>query len=135
MILFPLETTVRELSGEGSVVVEGGGGMVVVMDDSIDPVVAVLMGNDAVVAGEPIGELTVDPVAVDSGALSVVGEDKIVLDVVVVFKEEESSISIADTPLHSSKASTQGSRHVAHSSDSSSNSLFQERNNGVCERG
>lgn len=128
MILFPLETTVRELSGEGNVVVEGGGGVVVVvMDESMDPVIVAL-------GGEPVGELTVDPVAVDSDTLAVVGEDAIVLDDVVVFEEEESSISIADTPLHSSNASIQGIRHVSQASDSSSNSLFEERKNGVCEK-
>jgi len=85
-----------------------------VMDEFMDPVI--------VAVAEPTGELTVDPDAVDSGTLAVVGKDAIVLDDVVVFEEEESSISIADTPLHSSNASIQGIRHVSQASDSSSNS-------------
>ncbi len=117
MTAFPPEATVRAPSGDGramgasltDVVVEGGG-MVVVVDESIE------VGNDSVVVeGAPMG--TVELVVVDSGAEAVVA-------VVAVDDEEVSSpMSIADKPLHSSKACTHGSRHDAHSSDSSSNSL------------
>ncbi len=89
-----------------------GGGMVVVVDESME------VGNNAgVVEGVPIMGI-VELEVVDSDAEAVVA-------VVVVDDDDEvsSPMSMADTPLHSSKACTHGSRHDAHSSDSSSNSL------------
>lgn len=89
--------------------IEGGGMVVVVVDESIE------VGNDVVVVeGAPMA--IVELGVVDSGAEAVVA-------VVAVDDEEVSPpMSIADTPLHSSKACTHGSRHDVHSSDSSSNS-------------
>jgi hypothetical protein len=114
-MLFPPDATVREASGDGAATgdaVEAGGGMVLLL----------------VVDGELV--ISVEVEVVDSGAVEEVVdvvEETIGLDVVVVaVDDEESSMSMADTPLHSSNASTHGSRHAAHSSDSSSNSLYEE---------
>lgn len=112
-MLFPPEATVREASGDGAATgdaVEAGGGMVLLL----------------LVDGELV--ISVEVEVVDSGAVEEVVdvvEETIGLDV-VVDDDEESSMSMADTPLHSSNASTHGSRHAAHSSDSSSNSLYEE---------
>lgn len=114
-MLFPPDATVREASGDGAATgdaVEAGGGMVLLL----------------LVDGELV--ISVEVEVVDSGAVEEVVdvvEETIGLDVVVVaVDDEESSMSMADTPLHSSNASTHGSRHAAHSSDSSSNSLYEE---------
>lgn len=116
-MLFPPDATVREASGDGAATgdaVEAGGGMVLLL----------------LVDGELV--ISVEVEVVDSGAVEEVVdvvEETIGLDVVVVaVDDEESSMSMADTPLHSSNASTHGRRQSAHSSESSSNSLFEENN-------
>ena len=133
ILLFPPEV-VRELSSDEGVMgaifggEDDGGEVLAVVNNSDDPDV---VGND-VVSRLSIVSLSEVP-GVDSGALEVavvvIVEDSlgpVVVFVVVWFVEEKvavSSSSIPDTPLHSSRASTQGSRQSAHSSDSSSNSL------------
>ena len=114
-ILIPPEATVREASGDGAAMgaaVEAAGGMVLLL---------VVMDGELVIS--------VEVEVVDSGAVAevvAVVEETIGLDVVVAFDDEESSMSMEDTPLHSSNASTHGRRQSAHSSESSSNSLFEE---------
>ena len=119
-MLFPPEATVREASGDGAATgdaVEAAGGMVLLL---------------LVMDGELV--ISVEVEVVDSGAVAevvAVVEETIGRDVeedVVDDDEEESSMSMADTPLHSSNASTHGRRQSAHSSESSSNSLFEENN-------
>ncbi len=111
-MLFPPEATVREASGDGAATgdaVEAGGGMVLLL----------------LVDGELV--ISVEVEVVDSGAVEeVVDVVEETIGLGVVDDDEESSMSMADTPLHSSNASTHGSRHAAHSSDSSSNSLYVE---------
>ena len=126
-IVFPPDAIVRAPSGDGratgasvdAIIVEGGRVMV--------EVESMKVGNDDMVEGEPIGATVELGVVTDSGegaAVMVVVVVAVVTAVTVVVDEEESSMSMADTPLHSSKACAHGSRHDAHSSDSSSNSLF-----------
>lgn len=144
-IVYPSEATVRAPSGDDRstgasvvdiiVVVEGGRMVVDVKVESME------VGNDAVVVvvvaaeGESIGTTVVLGVVFDSGEEESAAVVASVVAVVVAVDEEVSSMSMADTPLHSSKASTHGSRHDVHSSDSSANSLLGgiERVT-VCER-
>lgn len=134
-MVYPPEATVRAPSGDdretGASVIDinvvEGGRMVVIVVVKVESME--VWGNDAVVVvveGDCIGTTVVLGLAFDSGKEESAAVVASVAAVVVTVDEEVSSMSMADTPLHSSNACTHGSRHDAHSSDSSANSLHGE---------